>query len=88
MFTIIPSALDKNPGIKVIVNCGMNYAQKENLMDSNNIRMRSLFDEIFKEEMDVTYTSGAVHVSPGRQFDALITYPEISILKSLSEFSK
>lgn len=42
--------------------------------------------EIFREEMNVSYTGGALRVAPGRQFDVLITYPEISILKSLTDF--
>ena len=47
----------------------------------------NLEDAIFDEEIDVTYTAGALRVAPGRQFDALISYPGITILESLSDFS-
>ncbi len=66
---------------------------KENLMHmigqkaGDQMSMLLLNDEIFKLDMDVTYSAGTVRVAPGRQFDALITYPEISILKSLTDFS-
>jgi hypothetical protein len=53
----------------------------------DQMSMLLLNGEIFKKEMDITYTAGTHRVAPGRQFDALITYPEISILKSLSDFS-
>ena len=53
----------------------------------DQMSMLMLENEIFKLEMDITYTAGVIRVAPGRQFDAIITYPEISILKSLTDFS-
>ena len=54
----------------------------------DQMSMLLLSSNIFRSEMDVTYISGSLRVAPGRQFDALITYPEISILKSLSYFNE
>ena len=54
----------------------------------DQMSMLFLNDDIFRREMDVTYISGSLRVAPGRQFDALITYPEISILQSLSYFNE
>lgn len=148
LFGYIQSKLEANPGIKALINCGINHAQRETLMGTPIIRIGGLLeenypgntcslafigisgkrkyrlddgesidfniletaaeddiirimgeqagnlmallpmeDDIFLEEMDATYWAGAVRVSPGKQFDAIITYPEISILKSLSDFN-
>ena len=53
----------------------------------DQMSMLLLHSDIYSREMDMTYTAGALHVAPGKQFDVLITYPEISILKSINEFS-
>ncbi len=52
-------------------------------------RMMSLLplqDPVFSKKMNITYTSGTIFAPPAGQFDALVTYPEISILESLDEF--
>ncbi len=54
---------------------------------SHQLALLLFEDEIFRKEMDATYTAGAVRVCPGKQFDAIISYPEITILESLSEYS-
>jgi hypothetical protein len=47
-----------------------------------------LTDPFFKEEMNVTYTkSETMQLAPGMQFDAIISYPEISLLKSMTRYN-
>ena len=47
-----------------------------------------LTDPIFKEEMNVSYTkSEKMKLAPGLQFDAIISYPEISLLKSMTRYN-
>jgi hypothetical protein len=47
----------------------------------------SLEDGIFEKNMLVTYTTAStITLSPSKQFNVLISYPEISLLKSMNEF--
>ena len=145
---IIESKKLQHPGLKTMVNCGMDHAQKETMMGTRITRIGAMLEEdhpgetcsiafvgisgkrkysddetetinfntlesagkddiiriigeeagssmgflklehkIFREEMDATYTAGAVRVAPGRQFDAIISYPVITVLESLSDFT-
>lgn len=53
----------------------------------NNYSFLIMDDEIFTEKMEVTYTTGSKKIlSPAKQFDAIITYPEISILISMGNY--
>jgi hypothetical protein len=46
-----------------------------------------LTDPIFQEDMVVTYTAGSKQVvPPGAQFDAIVAYPYISVLESISTY--
>lgn len=52
-----------------------------------NMSILPLNDILFKDNMRVTYVSGSTfHLAPGLQFDALVTYPYISVLQSMSDF--
>lgn len=99
MVSIAFSGIKGNKKYKFDSDEVLNFNVIENTADNNlmhmigqragdQMSMLLLNDDIFEREMDVTYISGALRVAPGRQFDALITYPEIDILKSLSYFSE
>jgi len=148
MFNLIKSIYKENPNNKIIINCGMNHAQKNSLMGSNHKRIGGLVNQefpnevysiafvgvkgyskkghwynkvvkynlkneakkndligiiggksgnsrtfinlsdlVFKEKILISYHLGKTRkVKPSSQFDAIITYPEIGILKSMEEY--
>ncbi|NIV16116.1 MAG: hypothetical protein GWN62_34125 [Aliifodinibius sp.] len=50
-----------------------------------NMATLPLESSVFNKNVRVTYVSGSTfHLSPASQFDALITYPRVSILNSMS----
>ncbi len=69
-------------------------AQRENLIRvmgeiaGNTMAFLEMTDPEYKEVFDVMYVSGSSHkVPPGKQFDAIITYPNVTLLSSMTEFS-
>ena len=71
----------------------LNETKKNDLINiigntaKDNYSMLFFENKIFKEKMSVTYLTGHHYVlSPANQYDAIITYPEISLLNSMGSF--
>lgn len=56
-------------------------------VDNDSLTLLNLGDSKYLNKYNITYISGnTINLSPGKQFDALVTFPEIHILRSMNEF--
>jgi hypothetical protein len=56
-------------------------------VDNDSLTFLNLRDSKYLNKYNITYLTGnTLNLAPGKQFDAIITYPEIHILKSMKEF--
>ncbi len=85
--------LDNNKNQTVEFNL-IDETEKRDLIhiigEHSNNQMSILFleDEIFLEVMDVTYETGnTIKDIPGAKYDAIVTYPQVSVLESLGQFN-
>ncbi len=69
-------------------------AKKRNLIKiigelaGENMGFVEMTDPQYKETFEVMYLSGVTkQVPPGKQFDAIVTYPTVSLLESMSAFN-